>query len=513
MTDIQPEIAQASIKPSSSLDTFARVMLTLSLLAVAGVAITYLLLALPANDDFHRAALTPHVTDPNTHVVHAVKMNLWGYCKYIYMRWQGRWVSFSSEAAVLPAANMTRTYPVLIAAVDFISLIGLFVVCRFFTRSASRWFSLACSLCLAGVLWAQMPSPAETVYWFVGGVENLLVLSLGGMLLVGLVCFRASIPWMIFASVLAIMTTGIHEAWGAMLCVALTAGTFAAYWMGGPNRKIWLVALIAAAAGLAIVVFAPGNKVRMDSDVNHRVRTWSVVLKLTGTQLWNSGREWLFDPKLLAAGLFVAFSPRLEASRPVWNTSNRVPWRLLIPLTCIAMLCVGFFLPSYAFVGEMPRRTLTANFIVFAMGFLMTVFVWTRKLDLRDPVEASPHGLRSGGAASIAMLIMAASLVLDGNTLEGARDLATRKVFKWRSTVEKRYALLRSQRGKDLVLPRLAPASRLFYSGEIDVDPLNWKNYSMSDYFGVKSIRVLPNIEKNPTTAPASEGEQPSQNM
>jgi hypothetical protein len=333
------------------------------------------------------------------------------------------------------------------------------------------------------------------------------------MLLVGLVNLRASVPWMIVAALLAIVTTGLHEAYGAMLCIGLAAGTLAAFWMGSANRNVWLVALVAATAGLIIVVVAPGNRVRMAKDISHHVRHLSVILKLTFKQIWNSGRQWLFDPKLLAAALFVAFSPRLEAARPVWLTAGRVPWRLLIPVTWLAMLFVGFFMPSYAFVDVMPGRTLSGNFIVFAVGWLVLVFIFTRKLAVRDPAEKSFAGLRSSGATSIAMLVLATSLILTGNTMDAIHDLGTRQVLHWRASVESRYAMLRKPGEPDQILPRLEPSSRLLYSGEIWTDPANWTNFSLADYFHRKGLRVLPVGGKDATTMPATDTEDAAPNM
>jgi hypothetical protein len=528
MTDLETNAAVIHSKSSLPLERFSRAALLLALLVVAAVAVSYLLLALPANDDFIRAT-QPSQVHPNFWKVSSLKLfvrpmdvdqaavartgsGFWNYCGYLYFRWQGRWVSYGIESAVLPHGDMTKLYPALLGAVAIINLLGLFVICRFFTRGASRWFSLACTAGLAAVLWAQMPSLAQTMYWFVGGIENVMVLSLAGMLLVGLVALRASVPWIIVACGLAIVTTGCHELFGTMLCIALGAGTVAAFWMGSQNRLAWRWALIAAIIGLAIVVGAPGNKVRMAKDVSHHVRHLNVVLKIAGKQFWISGREWLFDPKLLAVSLIVAFSPTLEAARPVWTTAGRVPWRSLIPVTWLAMLCAGFFMPSWAFVAVMPPRTLSGNYLVFAVGWLVIVFVWTRRMDVRD-ADVSIAGLRSRGATSVAMLLLAASLVLGGNTLEGLHDLASRKVFHWRTSVEQRYVLLARSKGKDLVLPRLSPASRLLYSSEVWFDPTNWANFSLADYFHVKSVRVPPVEKKGPAAAPGVDEEKPPQNM
>ena len=499
MTDMEYDASPSQIQRAPKLEVMSRAILVLSTLIVASVAIAFMLLALPTNDDFDRA------TRP-------IKFGFWKYFIGLYMNWQGRWVSFGLESAILPKSNMTSTYPALLAGVAMADLLGLYIVCRFFTRSASRWFSLACTLCLAAVFWAQIPSLAQTLYWFVGGVENVMVLSIAGMLLVGMISFRPGIPWICFASIVAIVTTGFHEMYGAMLCICLATGTVAAYVTRSKNRLAWAIVLIAGAIGLAIVVAAPGNAQRMHKDNLHHQRHLVGVLGLSAKQLWTQGRQWLFDPKLVAASLFVAFSPKLEASRPVWVTIRNVPWRLLIPLTWLAMLCVGFFMPSWAFVDLMPQRTLSGNYLVFALGWLVIVFIWTRRLDLRDTASMHLVGPRSAGATSIALLLLSASLVLGGNTFEGIHDLASRKVFRWRDSAKQRYAMLRGKGANTRVVPHLAPSSRLLYSGEIWIDPQNWTNQSLADYFGLNSLRV----EADPydsTTTPTTEPTQPSPNF
>jgi hypothetical protein len=292
-----------------------------------------------------------------------------------------------------------------------------------------------------------------------------------------------------------------------MLCIALATGTLAAFWMKSENRFVWLIVLIAAVIGLGIVVLAPGNKVRMVKDGPKHARHMAEILKLTAAQFWNSSRAWIFDPKLLAASLWIAFSPRLEASRPLW-TPNTKPLRLLIPLAWLAMMAVGFFLPSFAFGNEMPPRTLSGNFIVFASGWLLIVFIWTRRLDVRDE---SP-GLRGVGSSAIARIALAMALIFTGNTIDALHDLATRNVLRWRASVEARFNTLRQNPDVDLVVPPLATTSRLLYSSEIGTDPVNdFRNVHMAGFFHTRSVRILPQAvahpEVTPTTEPAATGE------
>jgi hypothetical protein len=275
--------------------------------------------------------------------------------------------------------------------------------------------------------------------------------------------------------------------------------------------------LIAAVIGLGIVVGAPGNRVRMSHDGPKQARHLLPILRLAAVQLWNGGRAWIFDPKLLAASLWVAFSPTLEASRPVWPSAKKVPWRLLLPLAWLAMLAIGFFAPSYAFGNQMPARTLSGNFIVFASGWLLIVFVFSRRVDVRDTAASSYQNLRSAGGSAAARLALALGLVLTGNTMEALHDLATRHVLAWRASVEKRYAILRHAGDADLVLPRQASSSRLLYSGEITTDPTYWSNCGLANYFHVKSVQIRPlattEATTEPVTTPVAEPESNTPNM
>ncbi len=459
-------------------------LLGASVFLVAATAGVYFALALPANDDWMRSA-------------QPLNMGWWTYCHHLYLTWQGRWVSFGLESAVLPLGDLTKTYPLLIGGVAVINLIGVFGICRFFTRSASVWFSLGVSCVLAAVLWAQMPSVAQNVYWFTGVVENAMPIALSALLLIALVCLGDNLFWAVFAAGWAIVICGIHESYGSMLCIALAAGTVAAYRMGSGNKRTWLIVLIAAVIGLAIVVGAPGNRVRLKSDGPKHARLLLDILKLTDLQLWDSVRAWLFDPKLLGVTLWVIFSPRLEAARPVFSGAKKVPWTLLFVFAWVCMMGVGFFAPSYAFDEDMPARTLSGNFLVFALGWLVIVFVWSRDLSARDALVESPGGgsgrsLRNASSAAIALLLISAGLLVWGNTPDGIHDLANRHVFKWRASVEHRFALLREPGPDDRILPRLLPVCHLLYDSEIGTDTTDWHNWPLANRFGLKKIRVLP---------------------
>jgi hypothetical protein len=95
------------------------------------------------------------------------------------------------------------------------------------------------------LLWALSPVPGETYYWFSGGVEYFLSLSLG-VLLIGALAHgcrrlgegsRGGWVWVAGGGALAFAASGMHELAGLALCVALQAGLAAAGLRGMRNAE------------------------------------------------------------------------------------------------------------------------------------------------------------------------------------------------------------------------------------------------------------------------------------
>ena len=409
----------------------------------------------------------------------------WGYVfGFTYHQWQGRWASCGIEAAVLPHVDMTRHYPPLVAAVAAANAACLYVVVRGLTR-------------------AGLPSLAEAVYWFVGAVENPLPIAAAAVVVTLLATTRAAARLRPVTTALlaaaAFAISGLHELYGSMFCLTLLVGAAAAHRAGSDRRNAWVTVAIAAAAGLAVVVLAPGNHVRLAQDVHPQGRGPARVLLLAARQLWAAGRFWVLDPKVIAATLWVAVSPRLEAARAPWPSADRVPWRWVIPLTWATLVLVGFAVPSWAFAAEMPPRTLAGNYVVLVGGWLLSVYVWTRPLaspPRRPPPAWRP--LRAPAVADAAALLPAASLLVTGNLFSAAEDLAHR-LRPWHAAADRRFATRRRAAGTDAVVPRLPAEPYLVLDGDVVDDPAHWKNRGPVAYFRLHTLRLAP----PPATAPS----------
>jgi hypothetical protein len=375
----------------------------------------------------------------------------------------------------------------------------VYVLCRWFTVKSPRSTSLGLCLCLLALLWSGLPSVAEAVYWFVGAVENVMVLSLAAMLVVTLIGFSR---WPRFRSVSgavgtvllcigAVVVSGFHELYGAMLCVALMTGTVWSCYTPGVDRVAWAAVTIAAAAGLAIVILAPGNSHRLVVDGGSHGRHLGYDLAIAGAQVVSFIPRWLLNPRLLAASVWVALSPMLAnqhrmSTKQAWT----FPWRRVLPAVWVLMLAIGFFAPSWAFGAKMPPRTLSGVYVIFVAGWLVNVYVWSASSRM-ERLRCTSSSVTVRKAACVVFAIMLLSV---GNAPAVIYDLYDR-IPRWHVAVERRFALLRNQVDRDAIVPMLPTRyPTLLLNAEVDSNPRDYRNWGMVGYFKLRSLRVIPAV-------------------
>ncbi len=160
------------------------------------------------------------------------------------------------------------------------------------------------------------------------------------------------------------------------------------------------------------------------------------------------------------------------------------PWRWVVPLLWLAMLTAGFIAPSWAFGAWMPARTISAVCVVFVVGWLVVLYLWTPLL--------VPHLNRTSRLIeAVAIVILGMSLFLPGTAYAAAHDFYHR-IRPWHSAVEHRYALLRHAAGSDALVPHLATRPWVLLDGEIVNDPGDYRNWGMVSFFHLRSIRLIP---------------------
>ncbi len=449
----------------------------LALAAVVAVVLTAALAlgryALPADDDWMRAGRWGPDAAGHGHA----GLSWWRYVYgFVYLHWQGRWASCGIEAAVLPAVDPTRLYPLLLGGVWAADLACLTVVCRWFTRGRPWQQTAAATAVAAAMLWAGVPAAGESVYWFTGTLENTTAVLLAAALLAATAA-AGERPRPGTAAALAAAAVGVcgfHELYGGALCLALAVGGVANRRRAG--RWTWAAVLAGATVGLAVVVLAPGNRHRAVHDATAHARPLAFALRLSAKLLWHDGPRWAADPKLLAASAWVACSPWVTTAGPA---GRRLRWA--VPAAGAVAVAVGFVVPCYAFGHVPPARTVAGDWLMFVAAWLLAVWAW------------SSAAVRRPGLASAAAFALALSLVGTGNLRRAAADLRG-PARPWHAAQARRFAALRRAAvdHAPVSVPPLPRAPQLFLSGETSADPADWRNFGLADYFGTGRLTLAP---------------------
>ncbi len=433
-----------------------------------------------------------------------------------YFHWSGRWSGIGLALVILPRVDMMKWYPILLEAIVFVQALGLWAYWRMLLgEKVSRRHLLALVSVSLAVFWASLPVPGQTHYWVTGGIENQLNIWLSLLLMGGLVRARWDQMSLVrshsltgLLCVLAIFVTGMHELIGLMLCIVLATGTYIALKTGrsGRGSLAWGLVSLGAVIGLAVVMAAPGNRVRslaVAAIVPQEDQNLLHALKLAGVQAKRLLPTWAFDVRLLAAAVVLVLSPSLVGAR-----AGRIRWGGVSPklvITSLWLLIVaGMFVgPSMVLHLRMAGRTLNAGYALFVLGLFATVVVWARSRAESESATATlqeSRGVRF--ARSGALAIPGLSLVLSGNTRDGIRGLAKGIPQNWHRMIEWRDELIRREKQNgaaelDLPTRNLAAANRakwpkLYFFEDITEDPTFYVNQCVARYYGLKTIRRVP---------------------
>ena len=145
----------------------------------------------------------------------------------------------------------------------------------------------------------------------------------------------------------------------------------------------------------------------------------------------------------------------------------------------------------------MPARTLSGVYILFVLGWLGTLYLWT-------PVLVPQLNRSTQMIEAIATLLLSVSFFLPGSAYAGAHDLY-RRIIPWHVAMERRYAQLREAEGTDALVLPLPLHPWVLLDGEIQNDPGDYRNWSTVSFFHLRSIRLIP-----PTGSPPPPPDRPT---
>jgi len=261
-----------------------------------------------------------------------------------------------------------------------------------------------------------------------------------------------------------------------------------------PNRIVRSMVFLAAVLGLFVVFAAPGNEVRKSSTGQiFKYGDFNLALRLTLEQGINFASRWILNLGLLSSTLFLVLNQQFRAINLPWFFRQYPTWRWVVPLTWIAVLVAALFGASWSLGRWMPPRVSDAIYILFLIGWMATVFVFTRD-PLDKPLDGDP-ALKSIGAFSLA--VFALSLLNTGNVSQAGLELIGGQAAKYDRNMEERYKQIHSdieQGVIDVRVPKLTNRPKVYFSGfnwaDITEDPDQWKNQCAARFFRLNSLAI-----------------------
>jgi hypothetical protein len=216
---------------------------------------------------------------------------------------------------------------------------------------------------------------------------------------------------------------------------------------------------------------------------------WSLFL--TGWYFFKHLAQWIVDPKLLAATtLFIAALPASRL-KPTWLETAGVPLKPIIPAVWLTLQALGCFGPAWGCGNCGVPRTFNGIYMVFLLGWFLTVFVYSRW----DPRKIGTNQPRARLWLAACGIILAAGLLQGDNTRKAILDIRWKRVQDYDQVMQQRYKLVRESLASgqmSVKVPAITAWPETYLHAPMSSDArLHW-NRMFARYFGLKEVASVP---------------------
>ena len=214
-------------------------------------------------------------------------------------------MTFSLRILIMGMIDLVRDYAAVLAVLLLLRLVGAYILARAVLHPdlGRRRIALAASsFCL--LYWCTLPATGDSMFWLNGAIEYELTAT--GMLVFLSLLWRRELTLSrsLGLAVGTVFLAGGHEVAGLSLVAVVAAGCALAWNDRRSDLHWWLLLVVAALAGLLVVLLAPGNFVRADRLAVPRSVPRSLAATAINILAWTP--RWLLDgPVLLAASVLV----------------------------------------------------------------------------------------------------------------------------------------------------------------------------------------------------------------
>lgn len=437
----------------------------------------------------------------------------WGYLRYMYLHWTGRYTAMIGWSFLNPVSyGQTQEGYGLVCFLLLLLLLGtLVLLVKTLVQGAgltARQLWLAGASALLLIVY-YLPSTAEYFYWLTGGGFNYLLP--GILLLLALAALvtavRVALPYRRYylgaVAGLLFLAVGCNET--IALPIVLTVWGIVLVESRRQQRLVGVGIALSVTIGCAVSFLAPGNAARAIEEraVSPGLLTSALsAIKFTVYCLIN----WLGNGVLpVVTVLLVPAFARL-AQRPELPLNQLARHPLLLTLLIPAFLTAGFFPSFWVSNRTAPPRAENLLYLCFVVAWVLAAYSWvlyyvkthTPSSSLRLPAFARwlliawlpvtfltdyNHHLRNPGYR-----------LSTNNSLLAYRDLLHGTAARYDAQLMARYRYLRSNASPHAqVAPLSNPSLTLLFS-DITPDTADWANRAYAEFFNKQTIVIQTDI-------------------
>lgn len=421
--------------------------------------------------------------------------------RHYWNTWQGLYTS-AFILSLQPAIFGERYYAltgILMLAIIFAGnvILASYLIRRVLGGEWLQGIAVGCMMSFLMVQW--MPSFVEGLYWFNGAMNYVLFFSLTEALICAAIHVgaaknpKSSALCLAGTSLLGVLIAGGNHVTAFMEILFLAGISLCGFCFRAVHRLRWnLIPLAASVAGFVLNVISPGTKIRQEYFEKPGIvfTVKEAVLKgLDYINGWIGISLIVCILALLPVIYGIVYQFRL-------NTGFRFPCPLLVCVLSVGFICAMFCPPLYAMGNLGAGRLLNIVYFAFIALMFFNVFYlcgWVQEALVLSSSRREPDKRLSGAWCVTALCLCLGMGLASGN--ESGMFFATGMLLDGTAAQYSQEAFVRHEQllageGKAVEVEAYSVWPPLLFFDDITVNPKDWKNRAVRDYYGLKSVKI-----------------------
>ena len=424
--------------------------------------------------------------------------NFWGHVVGEYLTWKGRYFAIFTTVLFHQSGDMFVNYKYPLLLFFTLLFFALYYLVRtVFEEKASFWQTLFSSLAL-GVFYIITLPKIQAVYWVDGAFQYQVgsifyILSIASLLRL----YREKeSPFLPGLTSMIFIFAAIGSTELAMISLSTLVGLMFLYkfFILKEHRLHWSAVLFVTISSSVLLVFAPGNAIRMELQPENSGQLWFSI----GRSIYHGGEtlgDWLSNPSLwLLSITFIPVALYLVYIKDIRKDASWTRFYLILALL-IGQIWVCIFATWWAGATPAPGRTLNVIYLIFIIGWfiilleLVAVMAKSRNLVYIDRL----FSIKTRVFMIITISLLCVSLVNKSHVRDAYKDLSGR-AMAYDRFMKERYAYIEKEKinskrsGLSLKVKMIPDPPKIVVYTDISRDKTDWRNSGYARYFGLSSI-------------------------